>query len=76
MNSYNHKGNMLSADEYLIELEKIFTPIMQFNYETNGDMYLSDYRDMMGAFEGLLHNMQAIQRKKLEKKKRGTNDNK
>ena len=61
--AYNYKGNMITADQYLVELEKVFSPIMQFNYECKGDMYLSDYREMMNAFEGLLHNIQAIKRK-------------
>ena len=60
---YNHKGDMIPADQYLIELEKIFSPILQNSYDTYGDIYLSDYRDMMIAFEGLLHNIQSIKRK-------------
>lgn len=60
---YNHKGDMIPADQYLIELEKIFSPILQNSYDTYGDIYLSDYRDMMNAFEGLLHNIQSIKRK-------------
>lgn len=63
---YNHKGNMIPADQYLIKLEKIFSPILQNSYDTYGDIYLSDYRDMMNAFEGLLHNIQSIKRKELD----------